>query len=99
MKIEMSRLALSLREGGYFERSEMEPGEGCDKTRGDPPHPPSASLSTLSRKGRGEKSYAALASVDLVSAKAQSIHCVSSATSLASTVAPHQMRRPAGASR
>src|SRR6202035_3696427 len=45
------------------------------------------------------ETYAALASDDFISAKAQSIHCVSSATSLASTVAPHQMRRPAGASR
>src|SRR5712691_7532672 len=46
-----------------------------------------------------EESYAAFGSCALVSANAQSIHCVSNATSLASTVAPHQMRRPAGASR
>jgi len=45
------------------------------------------------------KSYAAFASEAFVSAKAQSIHRVSSATSFASTVAPHQMRKPAGASR
>ena len=32
-------------------------------------------------------------------ANAQSSQCVSVSTSLASTVAPHQMRRPAGASR
>ena len=32
-------------------------------------------------------------------AKAQSSQCVSAATSEASTVAPHQMRRPGGASR
>jgi hypothetical protein len=47
----------------------------------------------------GERTYAALANADFISANAQSIHCVSSATSLASTVAPHQIRRPAGASR
>jgi hypothetical protein len=48
--------------------------------------------------GEGED-HAAFSSEALVSAKAQSIHCVNSATSLASTVAPHQMRKPAGASR
>src|SRR5579859_315238 len=46
-----------------------------------------------------ETDQAALGSAALVSAKAQSIHCVNSSTSFASTVAPHQMRRPAGASR
>ncbi len=46
-----------------------------------------------------EKTYAAFGSEALVSANAQSIHCVSSATSFASTVAPHQIRKPAGASR
>src|SRR3954454_14098342 len=35
----------------------------------------------------------------LACAKAQSIHCVRNATSFESTVAPHQMRKPAGASR
>src|SRR6185312_5217742 len=43
--------------------------------------------------------YAAFGSCALVSAKAQSIHWVNSATSLVSIVAPHQMRKPAGASR
>jgi len=43
--------------------------------------------------------YAALASLAFSTAKAQSSHCVSAVTSLASTVAPHQMRRPGGASR
>src|SRR5207249_3238840 len=52
--------------------------------------------STLPHPGEGED-HAAFASEALVSAKAQSIHCVSNATSLASTVAPHQMRMPAGA--
>jgi hypothetical protein len=46
-----------------------------------------------------KKTQAAFGSAALVSANAQSIHCVSSATSEASTVAPHQIRRPAGASR
>ena len=57
---------------------------------------------TSARKNGGEvkkRTHAAFGSAALVSAKAQSIHCVNSATSLASTVAPHQMRKPAGASR
>ena len=37
--------------------------------------------------------------VALASASAQSSHAVSATTSAVSTVAPHQMRRPAGASR
>src|SRR5580704_13340622 len=49
------------------------------------------------RQMRG--SYAAFGSCALVSAKAQSIHWVNNATSLASIVAPHQIRKPAGASR
>ena len=62
------------------------------------PHP--ALRATFSRereKGRGD--YAALASLAFSSAKAQSSHCVSATTSDVSTVAPHQMRRPGGASR
>src|SRR4051794_27481797 len=47
----------------------------------------------------GSKNYAAFGSAALASVNAQSIHCVSSSTSLASTVAPHQIRKPAGASR
>ena len=43
--------------------------------------------------------YAALARPALASAKAQSSQCVSASTSLFSIVAPHQMRRPGGASR
>src|SRR5215472_16472919 len=42
--------------------------------------------------------HAALGSASLVLPKAQSSHAVSASTSLASTVAPHQMRRPGGAS-
>src|ERR1700736_3717852 len=80
-------------------------GEGLyrqTRTRGWSPHPPRAERGDLSPPaGRGleRKPYAAFGSAALVSAKAQSIHCVRSATSLASTVAPHQIRRPAGASR
>ena len=59
--------------------------------------PGQARRMTLARDD--DEAYAAFGSDALVSANAQSIHCVSSATSLASTVAPHQMRRPAGASR
>src|SRR5215204_2677401 len=61
-----------------------------------------AARSDLSRKNGArlkKKTHAAFGSAALVSANAQSIHCVSSATSEASTVAPHQIRRPAGASR
>ena len=43
--------------------------------------------------------YAAFGSAALASAKAQSSQGVSASTSLVSTVAPHQMRRPGGASR
>ena len=50
-------------------------------------------------QGRVVKRQAAFASAALVSAKAQSSHGVSASTSAVSTVAPHQMRRPGGASR
>lgn len=43
--------------------------------------------------------HAALASAALVLAKAQSSQAVSATTSSRSTVAPHQIRRPGGASR
>ena len=43
--------------------------------------------------------YAALASLAFSCAKAQSSQCVSASMSDVSTVAPHQMRRPGGASR
>ena len=43
--------------------------------------------------------HAAFGSASLALAKAQSSHGVSASTSRASTVAPHQMRRPGGASR
>jgi len=45
------------------------------------------------------RGHAAFASDSLVLAKAQSSHCVRASTSWASTVAPHQTRRPGGASR
>jgi hypothetical protein len=45
------------------------------------------------------KCFAAFASEAFACAKAQSIHGVSAATSDFSTVQPHQMRRPGGASR
>src|SRR5579883_1569448 len=45
------------------------------------------------------RGQAALASFAFSSAKAKSSQWVSAATSLVSTVAPHQMRRPGGASR
>ena len=44
-------------------------------------------------------SYAAFARPAFASANAQSSHAVSASTSDFSTVAPHQMRRPGGASR
>jgi hypothetical protein len=47
----------------------------------------------------GERGYAAFASFGFSTANAQSSHCVSAATSELSTVAPHQIRRPGGASR
>src|SRR5262249_22762248 len=43
--------------------------------------------------------HAALGSEDLASAKAHSSHGVSASRSRRSTVAPHQMRKPGGASR
>ena len=43
--------------------------------------------------------HAAFGSASLVSAKAQSSHSVSASTSARSTVEPHQMRKPGGASR
>src|ERR1700733_11555756 len=46
----------------------------------DPPPPPHLRCVDPPRPGEG-KDHAAFASVDLVSAKAQSIHCVSSETS------------------
>ena len=46
-----------------------------------------------------ENSQAAADWAAISSAKAQSIHGISAATSAVSTVAPHQMRRPGGASR
>ena len=52
-----------------------------------------------SELGEGKAAYAAFGSAALVWAKAQSSQAVSASTSLASTVAPHQMRRPGGASR
>ena len=45
------------------------------------------------------ESYAARASLAFSAAKAQSSHGVSASTSEVSTVAPHQIRRPGGASR
>jgi hypothetical protein len=45
------------------------------------------------------RTYAAFGSASLVLPNAQSSHWVSASTSLASTVAPHQMRSPGGASR
>src|SRR5262249_11506552 len=51
------------------------------------------------RRRRRRRNHAAFGSASLVLAKAQSSHCVSASTSRASTVAPHQMRRPGGASR
>ena len=47
----------------------------------------------------GEHGYAAFGSASLACANAQSIHGVSAATSDRSTMQPHQMRRPGGASR
>ena len=43
--------------------------------------------------------HAAFGSASLLSAKAQSSHSVSASTSARSTVEPHQMRKPGGASR
>src|SRR3954447_13153308 len=79
-------------------------GEGSIDRLGlaeSPPHPDCCAIRPLpaSRERLRMKTYAAFGSAALVSANAQSIHCVSSATSFASTVAPHQMRKPAGASR
>src|SRR3954453_14968407 len=91
--------------GGEGRREAPGGGEavGCGILRApnwgkDRPIPPHLRCVDPPPPGEGED-HAAFASEALVSAKAQSIHCVSSATSLASTVAPHQMRRPAGASR
>ena len=50
-------------------------------------------------RGDDSKSHAAFASASLVPAKAQSSHSVSASMSGVSTVAPHQMRKPGGASR
>src|SRR5436190_1637055 len=47
----------------------------------------------------GNANYAAFGSAGLAWANAQSIHGVSFCRSDASTVQPHQMRRPGGASR
>lgn len=74
-------------------------GQGAS---GESPSPGSLRDPTSPRKNGArlrKKTYAAFGSAALVSANAQSIHCVSSATSEASTVAPHQIRKPAGASR
>ena len=51
------------------------------------------------RDGRQQPRHAALGSAALASAKAQSSQGVSASMSRRSTVAPHQMRRPGGASR
>ena len=58
-----------------------------------------AALSRAHRAGDGRERHAAFGSASLVLAKAQSSHGVSASTSARSTVAPHQMRRPGGASR
>src|SRR5882672_7297466 len=94
--------------GNFFSLSPFLRGEGWGEghlSTGAKLKSPSPGLlrNPTSPRKNGErqrkKTYAAFASDDFISANAQSIHCVSSATSFASTVAPHQMRRPAGASR
>src|SRR5262245_24794780 len=77
-----------------------------------PTPPASAALrrATLPTRGRVEPSagrraamtdtvHAAFGSASLLSAKAQSSQSVSASTSARSTVEPHQMRKPGGASR
>src|SRR3569832_2243049 len=95
---EMRTLGLVI---GYDPSSFPREGSACDGRNGDVSRELDA-LPLPVLAGRGETratAYAALGRAALVSAKAQSIHCVRISTSFASTVAPHQMRRPAGASR
>ena len=69
------------------------PDDGIERGRRDPALPPSRG------GGASDAAQAALASLAFSAAKAQSSQGVSASTSAVSTVAPHQMRRPGGASR
>ena len=55
--------------------------------------------SQMVRPGNDSDAYAAWRSASLLLAKAQSSQRVSASTSARSTVEPHQMRKPDGASR